>query len=346
MVSEGGNVTAPAHGTNRTWDYSGLMADDNFQMSYQAATRSGFTSYNRFYLGNAYLGMIPMTSEYYTQITADGLFEVGSYKLPQAIGIGSFSGSSSDTLRFPGSNNIFSNPAALLKFPCTYGNTWNADHEFNTPFSLSVGAFALNNTPGSQRQRVYQTDSVVGWGKLILPTASGPSNPMDVLLVKVSKFYVDSYFLAGNPAPAALLAAFGLAQSDTGYLHSYEFYAAGGEMSLLSIWVDADWDPYGFQYRSNGIFPLADNKHEVQNTAVYPNPATAGQRLFVDVSNASNNLQMNLFDLQGRSVYTWSGSATAAGNGILLPATLSGGNYIFRLSSNGAVLQNGKLTID
>lgn len=346
-ISQGSDITsAPAHGANRTWDYSSLQPDDNYQLAYAPPTRAGFTSFTRFYNGNSFLGVIPLPSEYYSQINAGGLYEVGSYKLPQAIGVGSFSGNNADTLRFAGSNNIFTTPAALLKFPCTYGNTWKADHVFNTPFSLTVSAFMLNNTPGSQRQRVYKTDSVVGWGKLILPTSSGPSNPMNVLLVKVSKYLVDSYFLSGNPAPAALLNAFGLAQSDTSYLNTYEFYAAGGDMPVLSVWMDAEWEAEGYEYRTNGVFPLANNTSEVQSAQIYPNPVKAGEALRIDLNASNMAVQLNLFDLQGRQVFTWNGNADAAAKGVQIPGTLSRGNYIYQVSSKQAMLQNGKITVE
>lgn len=346
-VSEGsGTIDAPGHGANRNWDYSTLQADFSGPVNYRPATRTGFTGFTRYYNGSAYLGMIPLPSEYYTHITAEGLFEVGSYKLPQAVGVGSFSGNNADSLKFAGSNNIFSSPAPLLKFPCTYGSTWNADHVFNTPFSLTVSAFFLNNTPGSQRQRVYKTDSVVGWGKLILPTSSGPSNPADVLLIKTSKFYVDSYFLNGNPAPAALLTAFGLAQSDTSYQHSYEFYAAGGELPLLSIWMDEDWEAFGFQYRSNGVFPLAGNSLQTQSRQVYPNPVQAGQLLRFGLPAISSQVHVSILDMQGRQVHNWAGDAATAGNGIRIPAALSPGRYIYSVTSNGTLLQNGKITVE
>lgn len=229
------SVNIPQLGSNRNWDYSSLKANFSRLETHRPATRSSFTGYSLYHSSSKFLGDIPLPSEYYYHLTGDGLFETGAYQAVQTLGIANFGGPS-DSIVLPGANVIFTTPAAILKFPCTYRQSWTASHVYNTPFKLTVVSFTLSNVPALWVQRVYKTDSVVGWGPLILPTTSGPSNPVDVLLIKTSRYTVDSYYINGSPAPAALLSGLNVRQNHSNYSNTYTFHAAGAELPLFSIY--------------------------------------------------------------------------------------------------------------
>lgn len=339
------SAAVPAHGANRDYDYSGLNTSFSRLETYRPATRSGFTSYSRFLSSSTFIGDIPLPSEYYYQLNGDGLFEVGAYQSAQTLGIANFGGPS-DSIVFPGANVIFTTPAPILKFPCTYGQSWTANHVYHTPFRLTAASFLLNNAQALWVQRVYKTDSVVGWGKLTLPTTSGPSNPVDVLLIRTSRFTVDSYYINGSPAPTVLLSGLNVRQNDTNYSNTYTFHAAGAELPLFSIYLGAEWDIVGCSYYTNGIYPLAANKPGTVSSRVYPNPVQAGQLLRFDLNGLNAQLRIAILDMQGRQVHGWEGDAETAHKGICLPATLNPGQYVYRVESEGSVNLNGKINVD
>lgn len=339
------SATIPQFGANRNWDYSSLKANFSRLETYRPATRSGFTSYSRYLSSNTFIGDIPLPSEYYYHLTGDGLFEAGAYQSAQTFNIANF-GDPADSIVFPGANLIFSTPAPILKFPCTYGESWSANHIYYTPFRLTVASFSLNNAPALWVQRVYKTDSVVGWGKLTLPTTSGPSNPVDVLLIKTSRYLVDSYYVNGSPAPASLLSGLKVRQNDSNYANTYTFHAAGAELPLFNIYLSADWDVIGSAYYTNGIYPLAANHSETLQGQVYPNPVRAGQLLRFSLNGMSTQLRISILDMQGRQVHSWEGDAEAADMGIRIPSTLKPGHYMCRVESEGNVYQNVKISVE
>ncbi len=340
------SVTVPEHGANRNYDYSGLKANFSGLETYRPATRSGFTTYSRFLSNYTFIGDIPLPSEYYYHLTGSGLFEVGAYQSAQTLSIANFGGPS-DSIVFPGANVIFTTPAPILKFPCTYDQSWTANHVYYTPFRLTVDSFSLNNAQALWVQRVYKTDSVVGWGKLTLPTNSGPSNPIDVLLIKTSRYLVDSYYVNGrSPAPTELLSGLDVRQNDTNYSNTYSFHAAGAELPLFSIYLGEKWNVVGCSYYTNGIYPLAVDKPGTFLGQVYPNPVQAGQLLRFDLNGISAQLRISILDMQGRQVHGWAGDAETAHKGIRLPAILKPGQYVYRVESEGGVHLNGKINVD
>jgi hypothetical protein len=339
------SAAVPEHGANRSYDYSGLKANFSRLETYRPATRSGFTSYSRYLSSSTFIGDIPLPSEYYYHLTGDGLFETGAYQSAQTLGIANFGGPS-DSIVFPGANVVFTAPAAILKFPCTYGQSWTANHVYNTPFKLTVASFTLSNAPALWVQWVYKTDSVVGWGQLTLPSTSGPSNPVDVLLIKTSRYTVDSYYINGSPAPAALLSGLNVRQNDSNYSNTYTFHAAGAELPLFSIYLTKKWEVVGGAYYTNGIYPLAADNPGTLSGQVYPNPVQAGQLLRFDLNGLSAQLRISILDMQGRQVHSWAGEAEAAHKGIRLPAILKPGQYVYRVESEGGVYLNGKINVD
>jgi hypothetical protein len=340
-------VTIPAHGTNVLYDYSSLANTAIDTIPYIDATRTGFTAFTRFNYGYSTLNAFQLYSEYYTHKFNDGIARVGSYKLPESFSIGTITGGTNDELTFTGNNSVFVNPGYEVKFPSTYGTTWSSTYRFETDFELTVAAFSLASAPGQQRQNVTQTDSVVGWGQLRLPTLGGVSILYDVLLMKQSLNYIDSVFLGGSPAPAQLLAGFGLTQGQTGKVNKYVFYAAGFERPLLIIEMSDNWQTVERSYHTaNGLATIGiEELGELNGLNVYPNPAVQGGTvLFANAKNAPA-ADLWIFDAAGNPIHR---SALSNANGTTLewtvPTNFKQGMYIYQLWQNGDC-HHGKLVI-
>lgn len=342
-------ITVPIHGSAVVYNYASLSGATVDTIPYMPATRTGFTGFTRFNWGAALLGGIPLYSEYYTHMDATGVARVGSYKLEQHVGLGSITGSNSDSLHFPGNNTIFAQPNYDIKFPCTYGDQWSSNYIYHTDFLITVGLFGLNKTPGSRVQYAFQTDSVVGYGTLTLPTDNGPSAAYEVLVIKRSRVYIDSTFLNGSPAPPSLLAAFGLTQGDTIRTNQYVFYAAGFERPLLTIDMSTDWTtPTRSIYGSVGVYPLGiTTKGFSSNLNIYPNPVEPSGTIRIDISDIAPRSILQVYNTIGQLIY----SATISDNGQgtmdwSVPTDLNAGTYFLSLHDPlGKPVSTGKLLI-
>ena len=195
------------------------------------------------------------------------------------------------TIPLGGSDNLtiaqqyakYSKPIYIQKFPETAGTLLNDNLptvvEYN--FTLSYAAAGLVNTPGIRRQYITQKDSIVGWGILKRKSPSGIILSDSVLLSSRVKTTVDSFFLAGSPAPAALVSALGATQgriaasSRLSFLQKnravatmYFFYPSAnftGTPSVSMEFGDALHTP-------TTEAPQGDNAIKV-----YPNPTKGGQ---------------------------------------------------------------------
>ena len=343
----------PQHGNNVEFDYSGLPPASPVTVKYNPVTRAGFDGYTRFSMGMAFLGNIPLYSEYYSHKDANGVFRIGSYKLPQSVGVGSLSGNATDTISFPGNNSIFANPGYLIKFPATYGSTWSDEYVYEVDYNITVAAFGLNNTPGQRKQYCTQTDTVVGSGNLILPAGNGVSLPIQVILVKRSIFYLDSTFLNGSPAPPALLNAFGLTQGSTSVQNVYSFYAADFERPVLQFEMSADWKSIvtslnNTYYTSTGIEQnLNINNLSTIVSKVYPNPVKSGEILNISLNNNHPISEFRLLSIEGKEVfYQNMQSSNDDQLAIQLPHSISKGTYVYQLiDKNGMVVSVNKLIV-
>ncbi len=300
-------IAIPVEGTNVDYDYSNLPLPIKVDTTiFSPATRENFDTYTRFSLGGSNLGDIRVESEYYTEVTTDGIAETGSFLLSQSSDITAITGSPGDELEFPGSTNIFETPAPIIAFPATYESNWSSTIEFRTDFLLTVASFGLTNTPGFSKQYVSINSDVVGWGKLTLAIA-GNNVMKDVLLVKRTELLIDSVFLGGAPAPEPLLDAFQIEQGDTTILNSYEFFAEGHEEPVFWINMSDDFSSvrssrYDVSFATIvGIEDLAAKGNS--SLSLYPNPSTTGSTVFIKGGIAGNNVIVRVYSEEGVLVH-------------------------------------------
>ncbi len=351
VLSQADMSVAPQHGTGITYDYSGALSSSVDTIPYLPATRTGFENNTRFSYTVQNLASLPLVSEFYTHKTNVGIYRAGGYKLPQKFGIGAITGTGTDTLAFPGNPGVFQEEDYILKFPAAVGENWQASFTFSVLFNLTVTNFGLNNVPGEMRQFVVKRDSVVGSGNLIVPTANGASIPYPVILVKSQMDLIDSVFLGGAPAPAALLSAFGLSQGNAFTTQVYSFYSPNFERPLMELQMASNWTTIQkgtntTHYISEGVQTINTIEYAATETKVYPNPVKAGQQLFISLKSNPNITSFRLVGIDGR-VYV---NEILANNqdklAVQLPSNMAQGMYLIQtMNTSGAVVSTSKIMI-
>ncbi|MFK7906488.1 MAG: hypothetical protein AB8B69_15260, partial [Chitinophagales bacterium] len=231
-------LDAPSEGIDQVWDYSFLTPDSLVTQVYTDASNDpDFSNALNYISGAVSFNAFPIPSNKYEAIDEEGWYDKGRTTKDVSYSITAISGGTDDVLRFPDSVIPYGGRLNRLDFPVAYGKAWTQSQIENTEFELTVAAFGLNGVPGVNVRTVTESRSVVGEGKLIIPSEDGsPGLPIDALLLKIENTLIDSVFLGGAPAPAALLNAFGLTQGAvTVRAVRYIFYTPGFSSNVLNV---------------------------------------------------------------------------------------------------------------
>jgi hypothetical protein len=330
-------IALPAEGANQVYDYSSMsLPTTTVNINYQPATRPEFSNSTRYFVGNGVVGPIAVSAEYYTSIDANGLYDTGSYVLPSSQSLQTITGNANDVIVFPGNLSAFSLPSANLPFPATFGSQVSSNFDFVTDFQLTVGAFGLNSTPGQNVQSVVKTVEVVGYGQLTLPVPSGQSIPYDVLMVKQEEVITNNVFLAGAPAPQALLNAFGVTQGQVTTNAAYVFYAENYEVPIAFFIMDENFTQVDQMFYDMDLLQvLSVNQNEFENSiSMYPNPASNQ----VNITRQSNNKPIdaiNIYDISGKFVKSVDKNqfSDASSRINIDVSDLSNGTYLVKINS-------------
>lgn len=241
-------------GENIDYDFGSIPPELMFTDTFLPPTRPEFADATRFDLGSSSLGPLFFTGENYTRKDSTGIARLGNYKVAETLSMAPLTGNPDDVLEFPGNNSRFDEPNYELLYPVTYGSTWSSSAVYTSDYNLTIGAFGLNAVPGQNIQYADFQYEVAGWGQATLPTLDGPTIPYDVLSVKQTVTLVDSFFLAGGPAPAPLLNALGVQQGAQTIQNIYQLYAEGFETPILLLLMSADWQTIEeVQYPRDGL---------------------------------------------------------------------------------------------
>jgi hypothetical protein len=332
-------ISLPLRGANRTWDYSSLTPRSGispFTLQYTASTNAALPGASRYYQSQFGFGAaFSLQTRQYEAAGATGLFRAGFEVPRQQFSVGAATGNPNDSITFPLQTQALQPRPATLPFPATYPLRFtNAFYRSATNYRLKVVAFGLNNTPGQFIQRVTSAaDSVVGWGTLRIPTATGASNPVRVLLVRQQTTEVDSFYLAGAPAPAVLLAAFGFTQGQTIVGSAWRFYREGSSQPVLSFFQNpstGQLTSITYSLETNiGLGTRAAQAGRLAGLAVAPQPIGGELRLQAD-GLPGEVLQAEVRDLTGRRVAS---GALGVGVASELMRELKAGLYLLHLRS-------------
>jgi len=212
---------------------------------------------------------------------------------------------------FPaGSNYIMPDP--LYMFPLHYNR--NDSNEF----LLKLGAASL----GSINMHGYRKTRVDGWGTITTPYFKTPT---PCIRVRSEIVEMDSVVLDST--------SFGIPRTTVEYkwLVNGEHYPA---LFVSTISIGGFEIPLTARYRDKYRPDLNTKVRNITQSATdilaYPNPASDGWVRF-EIPNTWKDFNIELFDVQGRSVMAYSNKRQLDVSG------LPKGNYVARLTTDGAI---------
>lgn len=328
-------LIAPSTGPAQVWDYShiqdgSLRVVDLLDVSGNTFLPTARTSSP----GSLRFQVFAAEADFYEGADEEGLFEVGRVVTETPHSLALVTGNPNDELSFVADTNAYEGRIDILQFPLSYPDSYGGARIERTNVLLTVAAFGLNEVPVQAKRDYSETREVVGYGELIIPLEDqSPSAPIDVLLMRVERFATDSFFLAGNPAPAALMAAFGVFQGMTASDQYYVFYTADFHSPVLVMDVDEADHVLTATYRPAAA-ELVSSTRDVAliGLSVYPNPCPTDQPLVITTDEAIPEGFIQLYDQQGRLLAQRSSAdGGTTRHEFHLPTHLSAGAYLVRL---------------
>ncbi|MCR9102390.1 MAG: T9SS type A sorting domain-containing protein [bacterium] len=235
---ETSGAAIPAEGANVVWDYSGqALTGPSSYTKEPIASNPTFPAANLQEASTGLaLNLVEQGVVFYERLDDEGYSVLGRIVEPLTLPAQSLTGSPNDTITFLGANNIYETPLYYIKFPLNYGDSWNSEINIKGDYLMTVTAFGLDHVPASSNYNYVETDSVAGFGTLILPHPDGQGTvSMEALLLKGTTIRTDSFFLAGQPAPQIMLDALGLQQGTVSTYSNYSFFTKGLNQSALSL---------------------------------------------------------------------------------------------------------------
>jgi hypothetical protein len=338
-------VNIPSEGANLAWNYSGISYSGIVVVSNEAAANPAFPS--AFCAAKDYFETIAIGRGFYYDeylTLNDSYFGgIGIGIADQRYGIGDVTMNPADSLNLPQQNIAYAAPRQIMKFPFTYGTSMTSSFVREGNFTLTIGAYGLNNAIGTKRMYMTQTDSVVGWGTLVLPGPNGPTPRFNVLLVKRITVEVDSFLLNGAAAPQMLLDAFQITQGQRTEQGRHLFYRANSKIYLFSITYEDQTftNPVTayFDRTAAMLTSVEETPGAAPRAAVYPNPSNDGS-FNISVENGMNELVVR--NLLGQVVVRM--QALSSPVSFSLPSACPPGMYTYQLvDAAGSLRSGGKL---
>ncbi len=302
-VSSNAGVKSPAMGSNQTWDYSGLKDSVSNTTNYVAA--SGFaatavadTSTFENVIGSAYI----KASAVY-DVDASGMFLAGRTIPVQQYSEGFLTGNNKDSSYWTAST--YKDRQNLIVFPETSGSSWSVKGYHRLTFGLSIAAFGLNKTPVAVAKHYYIKDTVIGWGTVNVPSANKSSIGYSALLVRRQTMVVDSFYVGTSPAPAVMLAAFGVKQNDTTITYNEYLYRAGTGTPMMSFTYPNNTysKPNYVTYDGDNVQSSIENQgYDPAIFSIFPNPVSSGPVNIRVFKMSDKTWNLTLVNILGQTV--------------------------------------------
>ena len=294
-------VTIPTGGTNKAWDYSGLVGTNVYTYTYSPVTNTSFPTAD--VCDSSYsANIIPGRSYLYTVFfadDADGFKGQGLAIDEQRYNIGGVTGGATDSAIFPKLTTVYPTPYKILSYPLTMSTSWRSNYVDYVNFNLTIANYGLDKVPSVKKTYYTRFDTVVGWGTIKVPLTAGSTAPISVLMVKRSVVGTDSFFMNGTLAPGTLLSAFGLSQGQQTINNRYSFwrkyavypmavfnFGSSNFTTLSTIYFDGDASNTG----------IVD---EVTHISLYPNPVSNMLKI-----EGLSHQNIMITDISGKVVYT------------------------------------------
>lgn len=340
----------PSKGNNQTWDLGSFSGTPTTTVNYIAETDPFFTNVGVDVYRDAsknLTGSVVYDIAYELDFNSNNVSQKGLYVYPQAYTLSNFTGSSADSIVFPVQGYILPTSRTIMQFPYTANSAWKSSSRHAVDFNLTVTSSGLNKTPGKHVFYLHEQDTVVGWGKMTVYTASGNSLPSDVLMLQSSFYAIDSFYLAGSPAPAPLMTAFGISQGQkTGANYAYNFYRKGsyGYFMRANFGTDNTFSTMSSAFiATDNVFATdIDDEKPLYATMLFPNPANTAQLNIKVIGKEVELSHFTITDIVGRIVQE--GTTQPFSNGITqltLSDNLPNATYFIQVtdSENHAVVR-------
>jgi hypothetical protein len=225
-------------------DFSLLGEGEQVGMDYYTEDDAFFTNANMELARKTEKKFVPGFVYFYSSVMAfpgDGIYEAGIKVPAQTYPLTKFTGKSTDHLDIPEQQYILDDPKKLIEFPMQEGSNWSSESRRTTNFNLTVAAYGLKNVTAQHVWTVYREEKIVGHGKIRVYHEDGPSDYYEVLKSEIKEYAIDSFYLGGKPAPAALLKAFGAKQGQKITIdNKVNFYRKGHFNYLFSLYFGAN----------------------------------------------------------------------------------------------------------
>lgn len=340
-------------GVFNTWDF-GDVTMPFAQLSFFWESNNPFfdaISDGFFYGGINALGeTIDIESYYKTNVSS--FSEIGRKINAKTTNLAFMTGVATDEIVYPEQQEVYSQPRELLKFPVdiNYNNVIDVRKVLN--FNLTIGAYALDNTPGQIVTHLHRADTVIAFGKMSVYTENGPSDFYDVLAIKSWQREIDSFYIGGMPAPQVLLDAFGLTQdyiTPADYNNRINFFRANATTPLMTVlFEDSPFESYtGIYTEGDNLTILNTNELLIENYSVfiYPNPSVNRTISLQFIGKNVENVNYELFDLLGKKVSSEENKITNNNTlSINFSNEIEAGNYILKCSDkHGNIIANEKI---
>jgi hypothetical protein len=189
---------------------------------------------------------------------------------------------------------------------------------------------------------------VVGWGTVKIPSSNKSSIAYNALLVRRQTIAIDSFYLGTNPAPLAMLSAFGTKQNDSIVTYGEFLYRAGTGTPVMSFgYADNTYStPASVSYDADNVQSGIDNEgYDPDMFRIFPNPS-AGIVNFQINKTSELPWNLSLVNMLGQTVKT----AKISGSGmqdmqIEMSGSKAGLYYVHLTDELGNVLISSKLEI-
>jgi hypothetical protein len=296
-------------GANLNYDYDSLLLSPVGTLVYQPATDPFFASKcDVYYEGILAAKNFYYYANYYFTTNAIEHSENGIHIPYQGTSQTAVTGGANDSIIFYDQKILLSQPRTILKFPASVGyrNTVKSRRAIN--FDITVGAYGLNHAPAQHVSTLYREDTIVGWGKMRIHTANGPSIYYDVLSMFSMQHNIDSFYLNGMPAPTTLLNAFGEQQGQhTNDKNRIYYFRANRAQTLMLVTLDSALTAFTGVYFDADSIKLASGVEQAINkndfaSFLYPNPSNGAEinLQFINTNIASANYVIT--DISGKIV--------------------------------------------
>lgn len=342
-------ISAPTGGAAQVWDYSDVDLD--FSRVVDVTDEQGSSVFPEAYSsgpGRLRFQAFEADAVYYDGADEDGIYAIGRLIEETSYPLTAVTGNPDDTFLFAADTFSYEGRVNDVEFPMTYQDAYESTRIERTSIALTVAAFGLNNTPVEGRRYYTESHTVIGYGQVIIPLEDqSASPPIEVLLVQVDQTAVDSFFVAGTVAPAALTGAFGVSQGMVSMVQRFVFLTPGLEQPVVRININANGIAEDFIYRPRAA-DLVSSTRELSTArlSISPNPVPRGGTIRVQLDEELTAGSIRLLNQQGQMISVPEVNTQGKQYTVEIPVQLPAGLYFLQaIDANGRLIPAQRIVV-